>query len=56
MIKLHTLWKYIGPGDGENELHRLVFFEPHEVVTAGMNRAWLGTKAEFLKQFVPMSA
>ena len=61
-LKLHTLWKHVGHGDGKGELHRLVFVAPEEnseeefCTTASANRAWHGPRADFQKQFIPVSA
>lgn len=44
-------WRYIGPGYGQNIVHRICFLEPGEVVTCSASHGYLGTPEDFVKHF-----
>lgn len=60
----HSLYRYIGPGNGHGKVHRVVYSAPYEVVTieetepAGMfyhpvpHFSWLGSVENFHINFV----
>lgn len=45
------LWRYRGPGYGQNIAHVIGLIEPHQVVTASASHGWLGTPEDFIAQF-----
>lgn len=65
-LKEGQVWKYIGPGEGRGEKHKIIEVQrngPSHVITAGeilstrSNRghSWLGTPTLFARQFQPIN-
>jgi hypothetical protein len=40
-------WKHIGTG----QLHRVLWVSPREVVTWSMTESWVGSAAQFIREF-----
>jgi hypothetical protein len=51
--RVGSVWVYRGVSVGQGLAHKVIFSEPHEVVTVGEYHSWLGDKHDFVKEFQP---
>jgi hypothetical protein len=54
-VNAGSLWVYNGKAlSGQGRVHRVIFAEPHEIVTISDTHSWLGDKYKFAEEFTPL--
>lgn len=48
---MNGLWRYVGPGAGKGELHRVAICTATDIITISAAHAWQGSWPQFQKHF-----
>lgn len=49
--KVNTLWRFTANLPGHDEIHKVIFARPEEVITIGISHSFLGNAREFAECF-----